>query len=56
MRPRLSILDARFKYRCAARTDVRETFERVRAELAQSQQIPAPTTVVVQLTSRKAGR
>jgi hypothetical protein len=32
MKPRLSILDPRFKYVSAAATDVRKTFERVRAD------------------------
>jgi hypothetical protein len=35
-RPALSILDPRFRYKPSHETDVRETFERVRRELARS--------------------
>lgn len=34
-KPRISILDRRFKYRNAANTDVRRTFERARQALRQ---------------------
>jgi hypothetical protein len=38
-RPAKSILDPAFRYRPSHATDVRETFERVRRELAQSRAV-----------------
>lgn len=52
-KPRISILDARFKYRSAANTDVARTFRRHRL-LLRLQEHGQATTTVVQLT-RKVG-
>jgi ribosomal protein S25 len=48
VKPPRSILDPQFKYRNAAKTDVRETFERIRRELAE-QRVVTP----IQLIRRK---
>lgn len=54
MKPRLSILDRRFKYRSAANTDVRRTWRRAR--LLERMQAGHAETTVVSITSRKAAK
>ncbi len=55
-KPRLSILDPRFRYRSAANTDVRLTFRRARA-LATLAEKPAKRTeaAVVPMKRAKGG-
>lgn len=53
-KPRISILDPRFKYRDSAHTDVSRTFRRHRLlQRLQEQKHGQAITSVVQLTTRK---
>lgn len=49
-----SILDPKFRYSPSHATDVRKTFERVRAELARANQQPAVSPNVTPLRKEKS--
>jgi glutamate formiminotransferase len=53
MKPRTPITDPAFRYTCAAKTDIRKTFARVRKEMREKQESKVQDNNILPLIGRK---